>query len=120
MVGDIFPVFRVHDGCPDFHVADKHLVEVAALTMSLSPTRYRRLEVVLHQSFIHRHYVVVKITANDDRSIGVLPDDIPYDVQDSLGTVLQVLLIPRMEIAVENLDIRVTQLQLGPAEIRPE
>ena len=64
--------------------------------------------------------MIVEVTAHDNRCVGVLSDDIPYDVQDSLGTVLQVLLIPRMEIAVENLDIRVAQLQLGPTEIRPE
>ena len=88
MVGDVFPVLRVHDGCPDFHVADEHLVEVAALTMSLGPTRYSRLEIVLRQSFTHRHYVIVEITAHDDRCVGVLSDDISHDIQDSFGSVL--------------------------------
>jgi hypothetical protein len=120
VVGDVFPVLRVHDGCPDFHVADEHLVEVATLTMRLGPTRYRRLEVVLRQSLTHRHYVIVEITAHDDWCVGVLFDDILYDVQDSLGSVSQVLLFSRVEIAVENLDIRVSQLQLGPTEICPE
>ena len=120
MVGDVFPVLRVHDGCPDFHVADEHLVEVAALTMRLGPTRYRRLEVVLRQSFTHRHYVIVEITAHDDWCVGVLFDDILYDVQDSLGPVLQVLLLPRVEITVENLDICVPELELGPTHVSPE
>ena len=120
VVGDVIPVLRVHDGCPDCHVADEHLVEVAALAMGLGSTRYRRLEVVLCQSLTHRHYVIVEITAHDDWCVGVLSDDIPYDVQDSLRAVLQVLLIPRMEIAVENLDIVVAELQLGPTEICSE
>jgi hypothetical protein len=47
VVRDIFPVARVHDGCPDFHVASEHLIEVAALTMGLSSTWKRRLEVVV-------------------------------------------------------------------------
>ena len=64
--------------------------------------------------------MVIEVPTHDDRCVRVLPDDILNDVQDSLGPVLQVLLLPRVEIAVKNLDIRVTQLQLGPTEIRPE
>ena len=47
VVRDIFPVPRVHDGYPDFHVASEHLIEVTALTMSLSSTWKGRLEVVV-------------------------------------------------------------------------
>jgi hypothetical protein len=65
-------------------------------------------------------HVVVKVTTDDDRSIGVLLHDIPNDIGDSLRAVLQVLLFSRLEIAVENLDVGVTQLQLGPAKVGPE
>ena len=49
--------------------------------------------------------MVIEVPTHDDRCVRVLPDDILNDVQDSLGPVLQVLLFPRVEIAVENLDI---------------
>ena len=64
--------------------------------------------------------VIVEITTHDDRSVRVLSDDIIDDVQDSFGPVLQVLLLPRVEIAVENLDIRVSELELGPTHVSPE
>ena len=47
VVRDIFPVARVHDGYPDFHVANEHLVEVTALTMGLGSTWKCWLEVVV-------------------------------------------------------------------------
>ena len=64
--------------------------------------------------------VVVEVTTHDDRCVRVLPDDILNDVQDSLGPVLQVLLLPRVKITVENLDIRVPELELGPTHVSPE
>jgi hypothetical protein len=54
--------------------------------------------------------VVVEVTTNDYRSIGVLLDDVPHHFCHSYRSLLQVLLLSRLEIAVENLDIMVTQL----------
>jgi hypothetical protein len=64
--------------------------------------------------------VVVKVTTDDYRSGEVLPDDFSDDFRDSHSSLLQVLLFFRMEIAIENLDIVVAELQLGPTEIRSE
>ncbi len=63
-------------------------------------------------------HVVVEVTTNDYRSIGVLLDNVPHHFCHSHRPLLQVLLFSRLEIAVENLDIVVTQLQLGPTEVR--
>ena len=63
-------------------------------------------------------HVVVEVTTNDYRSIGVLVDDVPHHFCHSYRSLLQVLLLTRLEIAVENLDIVVAQLQLGPTEVR--
>ena len=65
-------------------------------------------------------HVVVEIATDDNRSIWVLFHDIPYDIGDSLRAVLQVLLVSRLEVAVENLDVLVAELQLGPTEECPE
>ena len=64
--------------------------------------------------------MVVEVTTYDDRSVRVLSDDILDDVQDSFGPVLQVLLLPRVEITVEDLDICVAELELSPTHVSPE
>ena len=64
--------------------------------------------------------MVVKVPTDDDRSVWVLTYDISDDVQDSFGSVLQVLLFSRVEIAVENLDICVAELELSPTHVSPE
>ena len=64
--------------------------------------------------------MVVEVPTYDDRCVRVLPDDILDDVKDSFGPVLQVLLISRVEITVENLDIRVPELELSPTHVSPE
>ena len=65
-------------------------------------------------------HVVVEVTTHDDRSMRVLPDDISCDFRYPLGPLFQVLLFPWLEIAVEDLDVLVTQFQLGPAEVCPK
>ena len=62
-------------------------------------------------------HVVVKVTTNDYRSSGVLPDNVPGDLDHPLGSFLQVLLFARLKIAVENLNVLVAELKLGPTEI---
>ena len=64
--------------------------------------------------------MVVEVTTDYDRSVWVLTYDISDDVQDSFGSVLQVLLFSRVEITVENLDICVAELELSPTHISPE
>ena len=61
-------------------------------------------------------HVVVEVTTNDDRSIGVLSDNVSDNLSDSDGPVLQVLLLSRLEITIENLDILAAELQVSPAE----
>jgi len=65
-------------------------------------------------------HVVVKVATDDNRSIGVLTDDIPDDISDSLRSLFEVLLLSWLEVAVENLYTVVAQAELGPAEVRPE
>ena len=64
--------------------------------------------------------MVVEVTTDYDRSVWVLTYDISDDVQDSFGSVLQVLLFSRVEITVENLDICVAELELSPTHVSPE
>ena len=64
--------------------------------------------------------MVVEVPTDNDRSVWVLTYDIPDDVQDSFGPVLQVLLFSRVEITVEHLDICVAELELSPTHVSPE
>ncbi len=62
-------------------------------------------------------HVVVEVTTNDYRSIGVLHDDVPNHFCHSHRSLLQVLLLSRLEIAVQHLNIVIAELQLGPTEV---
>ena len=64
--------------------------------------------------------MVVEVPTDYDRSVWVLTYDISDDVQDSFGSVLQVLLFSRVEITVKHLDIRVAELELSPTHVSPE
>ena len=120
MVRHLVAVPLTQDDLPDCHVANEHLVEVATLAMSLSTRADCRCKVERSQLLDDVCHVVVKVTTDDYRSVGVLPDDVPDDFRDSHSSLLQVLLFSRMEIAVEDLDIFVAELQLGPTEICAE
>jgi hypothetical protein len=61
--------------------------------------------------------VVIEVTTDDDWGMGVLLDDISGDVHDPLGTVFQLLLLPWLDVAVEDLDSVLADLQLRPAEV---
>ena len=64
--------------------------------------------------------MIVEVSTDNNRSVWVLAYDISDDVQDSFGSVLQVLLFSRVEIAVDNLDICAPELELGPSHVSPE
>jgi hypothetical protein len=68
---------------------------------------------VAHSNVSH---VVIKVTTYDYRSIGVLSDDVSGDLDHSFSSFFQVLLFPRLKITVENLNIFVAELYLGPTE----
>jgi hypothetical protein len=86
------------------------------LTMCLSARVYRRGEAECPQLLDDVTHVVVEVTTNDDRSVGVLSDNVSDNMSDSDRPVLQVLLFSWLEIAVENLDVFVAELQLSPTE----
>ena len=116
MVRDFVTVPITQCDFPDFHVPCKHLVEVATLAMCLSARIYRRGEAEWPQLLDDVTHVVVEVTTDDDRSIGVLSDNVSDNLSISDGPVLQVLLFSRLEIAVQNLDVFIAQLQLSPTE----
>ena len=85
--------------------------------MSLSAWVNSRVETEWSQLLNDISHVVVKVTTNDYRSSGVLSDDVSGDLNHPFGSLFQVLLFPRLEITVENLNIFVAELELGPTEI---
>jgi hypothetical protein len=120
VVRHLVAVPLTQDDLPESHVANEHLVEVATLAMSLSTRADCRCNVERSQLLDDVCHVVVKVTTDDYRSVGVLPNDVSDDFRDSHSSLFQVLLFSRMEIAIENLDVLVAELQLGPAEIGAE
>ena len=54
--------------------------------------------------------MVVEVTTDNYRSVRVLPDDISDDFTHSLGSLLQVRLFSRLQVAIENLDVVVAEL----------
>ena len=62
-------------------------------------------------------HVVVEVTTYDNRSIGILSDDVSGDFDHPFSSLLQVLLLARLKITVENLNVLVAELELGPTEI---
>jgi hypothetical protein len=78
--------------------------------MRLSARIHSRGEAEWPQLLDDVTHVVVEVTTNDDRSIGVLSDDVPDDLCHSCCSVFQVLLFSWLEIAVENLNVFAAQL----------
>ena len=62
-------------------------------------------------------HVVVEVTTYDNRSIGVLSYDVSGGFDHPFSSLFLVLLFARLEITVENLNIFVAELELGPTEI---
>ena len=85
--------------------------------MSLSAWVNSRVETECSQLLNDISHVVVKVTTDDYRSTGVLPDNVSGDLDHPLGSLFQVLLFSRLEIAVQNLNIFTAELQLSPTEI---
>ena len=85
--------------------------------MSLSAGVDSRVETEWSQLLNDIIHVVVKVTTDDYRSSGVLPDNVCGDLDHPFGSLFQVLLFTRLKIAVENLYVLVAELQLSPTEI---
>ena len=110
MIGDFVTVPITQSDFPDFNVPCEHLVEVATLAMCLSAWVHCASQVEWPQLLDDVTHVVVEVTTDDDRSIGVLSDNVSDNLSDSDGPVLQVLLFSWFEIAVENLNVFAAKL----------
>ena len=110
MIGDFVTVPRTQVDFPECHVPCEHLVEMPTLPMSLSTRLHCSSETERPQLLDDVSHVVVEVTTHDYRSIGVLLDDVPHHFCHSYRSLLQVLLLSRLEIAVENLNIMVAKL----------
>ena len=64
--------------------------------------------------------MIFEVTAYDYRSTGVLSDDVSHNLRHSYCSVLQVLLLSRLEITIENLNVFVAEFQLRPTEVSPK
>ena len=100
MIGDFVAVSRTQVDFPECHVPCEHLVEMSTLSMGLSTRLHCSSETERPQLLDDVSHVVVKVTTNDYRSIGVLFDDVPHHFCHSHRSFLQVLLLTRLEVAV--------------------
>ena len=110
MIGDIIVVPITQVDFPKRHVPNEHLVEMSTLSVSLGTRIHCSSETERPQLLGDVSHVIVKITTDDYRSIGILFDDVPCNFCHSHGPLPQVLLLSGLEIAVQNLDILVTEL----------
>ena len=76
MVRDIIVVPITQVDFPESHVPSEHLVEMSPLTMSFSVRVKRGSEIQGSQLLGDVGHVVVEVTTDDYRSIGILFDDI--------------------------------------------
>ena len=100
MVRDLIAVPRAHGDFPDCHIPSEHLVEVATLAVGLRSRLQGCAKIKRPQLLNDGVHVVVEVTTDDDRSIGVLADDIPDDISDSLRSLFEVLLLSWLQVAV--------------------
>ena len=84
--------------------------------MSLFAWVNSRVETECSQLLNDVSHVVVKVTTDDYRSSGVLSYDVSGDLDHPFGSLFQVLLLTRLEIAVENLNVLASELELVPTE----
>jgi hypothetical protein len=117
VVGDVIVVVTTDDCVRHVDVASEHLVKMSTLAMGLSATLDRWCKVALGECLAYHSDVVVEVPADDDRGMRVLLDDIPRDIDDLPCSVLQLLLLTRLNVAVEHLHSVATDLQLSPAEM---
>ena len=110
MVGYIIVVPITQVDFPECHVPNEHLVEMSPLAMSLSARVDCSSKTQRSQLLSDVSHVIVEITTDDYRSVGILLDDVPRNFCHSHGPLPQVLLFSGLEIAVQNLDILVTEL----------
>ncbi len=120
VVGHRVTVLLTQDNLLDFHVPREHLVEVATLAMSFETRVDRQCKVERGQLLDDVAHMVVEVTTDDNWSMRVLPDCVPRDFRYPFGPLLQILLFSRLEVAVEDLNIPVTQFQLSPTEVCPK
>ena len=117
VVRDVIVVVIANYCICDFQVTSEYLVKVSSLSMSLCATWYCWGKVASCQGLTHHRDVVVEVPTDDDRGMRVLFDDILGDIDYLLRSVLQLLLFPCLNVAVEDLDHMVGDLQLGPAPV---
>ena len=91
MVRDIIVVPITQVDIPKSHVPSEHLVEVSPLAMSFSARVKCCSEVQRSQLLGDVNHVVVEITTDDYRSVGILLDDVPRNFCHSHGPLPQVL-----------------------------
>ena len=115
VVRDVIVVVPTDHSIHQLDVASDHLVQVTTLPMGLRATCNRRCEVALCQCLTHHRDVVVEVATDDDWGMRVLLDDVLGNLDHSLGAVFELLLLSWLDVAVEDLDDVVGDIQLRPA-----
>ena len=117
MVRDFVAVIRTQHDFSNCHVSCEDLIEMSTLFVGLSAGFECTSKIQGPQFLNDISHVVVKVTTYDYRSIGVLSYDVSGDFDHPFRSLLQVLLISRLKVTIENLNVLVAELELSPAEI---
>ena len=115
MVGDRIKGVVTDDGVHCVYVASEHLVKVAALAVRLGATWDRRCKGTVGECLADLHDMVVEVATDHDWGVRILLGDVLGDLDDSPGSILQLLLLPWFQVAVEYLYGVTADLQLRPA-----
>ena len=83
---------------------------MSTLSMSLSATCYCWGKVASCQDLTHRSDVIVEVPTDNDRGMRILLDDVLGDIHNLSCPVFQLLLLPRLYVAVKDLDSMVGDL----------
>ncbi len=82
VVWDLITVPRAHGDRADFNVPCEHLVKVATMAVGLRSRFHCGSEAQGPQLLDDEVHVVVEVAIHENRSIGILADDIPHDIGD--------------------------------------
>ena len=100
MISHRFVKVVIHHGVGNVNFSSEDLIKVTSQPVSGTSLIKSVLKVMVVECPIHVVDVIVEVTTHNDGSIGVLTNDILYDISDSLCSFLLELFLPRFEVAI--------------------
>ncbi len=100
MISHRFVKVVIHHSIGNVNFSSEDLIQVTSQPVSGTSLIQSMLKVMVVECPIHVVDVIIKVTTQNDSSIGVLTNDILDDISDSLCSFLLELFLPRFKVAV--------------------